>query len=332
MSTPSSTPAPANASASNTANIITALGNAYKTQTGDPLPSDKIAQLLIQNMSQLSELAKHGKLTQAQILQLKEYADKHKSGGTATTPAPTPAPVAAPMPTNPAFRSATTPFLNAHPSTDSYPISSTPTIQNPGPVQWQIAQQGRPTLTGGITAGRISGTPAQLMKPSDDANFLSTDDNRTRRKNTPGDQSMRRSIQDLVSSIDPNVKIEPEVEDVCTRLCGFCVVLKHPQLLLDIADEFIDSVTNFACRLAKHRGGDTLEVKDLQLHLERNHNIRIPGFASDETRISLSQMTAAPAVPAATTNKKGNTQGAAQTPRSQRLAQLQTAKREAKLI
>lgn len=111
------------------------------------------------------------------------------------------------------------------------------------------------------------GTPAQLMKPSDDANFLSTDDNRTRRKNTPGDQSMRRSIQDLVSSIDPNVKIEPEVEDVCTRLCGFCVVLKHPQLLLDIADEFIDSVTNFACRLAKHRGGDTLEVKDLQLHL-----------------------------------------------------------------
>ncbi|KAH9839256.1 transcription initiation factor TFIID subunit A-domain-containing protein [Rhodofomes roseus] len=320
MSTPSSTPTPS--SSSNTANIITALGNAYKTQTGDPLPSDKIAQLLIQNMSQLSELAKHGKLTQAQILQLKEYADKHKSGasGSASTPAPAPAPapapVAAPMPTNPAFRSAPTPFLNANPSTDSYPISSTPTVTNPGPVQWQISQQGRPTLTGGIAGGRISGTPAQLTKPSDDATLLSTDDNRTRRKNTPGDQSMRRTIQDLVSSIDPSVKIEPEVED----------------LLLDIADEFIDSVTNFACRLTKHRGGDTLEVKDLQLHLERNHNIRIPGFASDETRISLSQMTAAPAAPAATSNKKGSAQGATQTPRNQRLAQLQTAKREAKLI
>jgi transcription initiation factor TFIID subunit 12 len=44
--------------------------------------------------------------------------------------------------------------------------------------------------------------------------MLSLDDNRSRRKNTPGDLSMRRTIQDLVASVDPNVKIEPEVEDV----------------------------------------------------------------------------------------------------------------------
>ena len=48
---------------------------------------------------------------------------------------------------------------------------------------------------------------------------MNLDDGRTRRKNTPGDQSMRRSIQDLVSSIDPNVKIEPEVEDVSDFAC-----------------------------------------------------------------------------------------------------------------
>jgi hypothetical protein len=60
-----------------------------------------------------------------------------------------------------------------------------------------------------------SGTPSQVTRPSEDATMLSLDDHRTRKRNTPGDQSMRRTVQDLVSSIDPNVKIEPEVEDVC---------------------------------------------------------------------------------------------------------------------
>lgn len=60
-----------------------------------------------------------------------------------------------------------------------------------------------------------TGTPAQISRGADDASSLTLDDGRVRtRKNTPGDQSMRRTIQDLVSSVDPNVKIEPEVEDV----------------------------------------------------------------------------------------------------------------------
>ena len=80
---------------------------------------------------------------------------------------------------------------------------------------------------------------------------------------------MRRTIQDLVYSVDPNVKIEPEVEDVrvFSSVNDEKIEILHIQLLLSIADEFIDSVTNFSCRLAKHRGGDTLEVRDLQLHL-----------------------------------------------------------------
>jgi transcription initiation factor TFIID subunit 12 len=53
--------------------------------------------------------------------------------------------------------------------------------------------------------------------------MLSLDDNRSRRKNTPGDLSMRRTIQDLVASVDPNVKIEPEVEDVSSYLPHFCL-------------------------------------------------------------------------------------------------------------
>ena len=54
----------------NAANIITALGAAFKTREGEPLSGEKIAQLLLQNMGQLSELAKQGKLNQQQIMQV----------------------------------------------------------------------------------------------------------------------------------------------------------------------------------------------------------------------------------------------------------------------
>ncbi|KAF9997846.1 Transcription initiation factor TFIID subunit 12 [Modicella reniformis] len=78
----------------------------------------------------------------------------------------------------------------------------------------------------------------------------------------------RRKIQEMVAQIDPSERLEPEVEDI----------------LLELADEFIESVTQFASRLAVHRKSSTLEVRDVQLHLERNWNIRIPGFASEEIR------------------------------------------------
>ncbi|KAJ6381303.1 hypothetical protein OIU77_030055 [Salix suchowensis] len=78
----------------------------------------------------------------------------------------------------------------------------------------------------------------------------------------------KRSIHELVSQIDPSEKFDPEVEEI----------------LADIADEFIVSVTTFGCSLAKHRKSDTLEAKDILLHLDRNWNMTLPGFGGDEIK------------------------------------------------
>ncbi|KAL6507722.1 hypothetical protein OROGR_023917 [Orobanche gracilis] len=55
-----------------------------------------------------------------------------------------------------------------------------------------------------------------------------------------------------MAEIDPSEKLDPEVEDI----------------LVNIAEDFVESITTFGCSLARHRKSTTLEAKDIILHLE----------------------------------------------------------------
>jgi transcription initiation factor TFIID subunit 12 len=45
------------------------------------------------------------------------------------------------------------------------------------------------------------------------------------------------------------------------------------KILAIMADEFIKNTAEFACKLAKHRGSDTLEKDDVKFAIERLYNI-----------------------------------------------------------
>lgn len=76
-------------------------------------------------------------------------------------------------------------------------------------------------------------------------------------------------INDLVREIDSTVQLDEEVEDT----------------LLQMTDDFVDQVMNGAVMLAKHRHStNSIEVKDVELYLERAFNMWIPGFGTDELR------------------------------------------------
>lgn len=75
-----------------------------------------------------------------------------------------------------------------------------------------------------------------------------------------------KRLQDLVNEVDPDEQLDEDVEEV----------------LLDIADEFIESVVSSACAIAKHRNSTSLEVDDVKLYLERKYKIWIPGFGESK--------------------------------------------------
>jgi len=75
----------------------------------------------------------------------------------------------------------------------------------------------------------------------------------------------RKKLDELLEQVSPHYKLDPDVAEI----------------LIDMADDFVEGIVSSACQLAKHRKSNTLEVKDLQFHLEHIWNIKIPGFSSD---------------------------------------------------
>ncbi|KAG8506790.1 Transcription initiation factor TFIID subunit 12 [Galemys pyrenaicus] len=108
------------------------------------------------------------------------------------------------------------------------------------------------SMANSTTVVKIPGTPGAGGRLSPENNQVLT----------------KKKLQDLVREVDPNEQLDEDVEE----------------MLLQIADDFIESVVTAACQLARHRKSTTLEVKDVQLHLERQWNMWIPGFGSEEIR------------------------------------------------
>ncbi|CAI5758200.1 unnamed protein product [Candida verbasci] len=174
--------------------------------------------------------------------------------------------------------------INTTPQPISTPTpiqTPTQTIRKPIPQQTPMATRSqtqslpRVASTSRISAPTIISRP--IMVQSSTTNFLSTtQDPNVTPANIPDNDGRvltKRKLNELINNLsvdqgDTKTTVENDVEE----------------LFLDLADEFVREVLEFSCKLAKHRKLDKVDVKDVQLNLERNWNMRIPGYTNDEIK------------------------------------------------
>ncbi|KAI0179882.1 hypothetical protein GGR52DRAFT_216735 [Hypoxylon sp. FL1284] len=156
-----------------------------------------------------------------------------------------------------------TPALNAKmPINKTLPTKSTETPT--AVVTGGGTTPGRPSYGGGSgTGGGIMGQPVISKVPA--PHFDAEGEHVLSKKKL--DELVRQVCGGGAPGADGNY-LTPDVEES----------------VLNTADHFIDNVLHTACRLAKERGSKVLEIRDIQLVLERVYNIRVPGYTSDELR------------------------------------------------
>ncbi|CAL3969747.1 unnamed protein product [Diplocarpon coronariae] len=134
--------------------------------------------------------------------------------------------------------------------------------QPPTPV---AMQQARPTYSGGPS--NVGSVLSQPVIPKMPGFSLDGDGDRVLSKKKL-DELVRQVTGGGQGGIDGGEGLTPDVEES----------------ILNVADNFVDQVLAAACKNAKERGSKVLEIRDIQLTLERAYNIRIPGYSSDEIR------------------------------------------------
>ncbi|KAJ3029053.1 UNVERIFIED_CONTAM: hypothetical protein HDU68_000266 [Siphonaria sp. JEL0065] len=73
------------------------------------------------------------------------------------------------------------------------------------------------------------------------------------------------TIRKLASLVDPREKLDADVE----------------MMIADMAADFVKDATAQACKLARHRGSDTIDMEDVMLPIDMKWKIRVPGFNQD---------------------------------------------------
>jgi len=148
----------------------------------------------------------------------------------------------------------------ASPSSSSASSTPAPQFATPNQVMSKLDMSGGSNLSPSPASisNAASGGPSSQQEGAS-GNYLPSDSSQVLTK---------QRLEDLVREVDPYEQLDEEVKDA----------------LLHIADEFIESVVSGACQIAKHRKANAIDVKDVQLCLERNWNMWIPGFGSDDVR------------------------------------------------